>query len=396
MLARDARFVHLYSCGMIRPLDGMLVADFSRVLAGPTAAVLLADLGARVIKVERPGAGDETRAWGPPWAGSSSAYFEAANRSKESVALDFSDPSDLALARTLADRADVVLENYRTGALERFGLDAASVLERNPRAVYCSITGFGSTGEGATMPGYDFLVQAVGGLMSITGDAGGEPRKVGVAMVDLLAANHAAMGVLAALLHRERTGVGQHVEVALLSSLIASLANQAASYLATGAAPRALGNRHPSIAPYETLRCRDALLAVAVGNDAQFAALCGVLGDPALARDPRFATNPARVEHRDALQAALEGLLAVDDAGSWATRMLGAGVPAGTVNGIDEALALARRLGLEPTVDVGPEHPPQLAHPLRYSGFTPAAPTPPPALDEHGDAVRAWLASAAD
>lgn len=396
MLARDALFVHLYSCRMIRPLDGMLVADFSRVLAGPTAAVLLADLGARVVKVERPGAGDETRSWGPPWAGSSSAYFEAANRTKESVALDFADPGDLALARALADRADVVVENYRTGALTRFGLDAASVLERNPRAVYCSITGFGSTGEGAAMPGYDFLVQAVGGLMSITGDAGGEPRKVGVAMVDLLAANHAAMGVLAALLHRERTGAGQHVEVALLSSLIASLANQAGSYLATGTAPRALGNRHPSIAPYETLRCRDALLAVAVGNDLQFAALCGVLGDPALARDPRFATNPARVGHRDALQGALEALLAVDDASVWATRMLGAGVPAGTVNGIDEALALARRLGLEPTVDVGPEHPPQLAHPVRYSGFAPAGPTPPPALDEHGAAVRAWLGAPAD
>lgn len=377
---------------MIRPLDGMLVADLSRVLAGPTAAVMLADLGARVVKVERPGAGDETRAWGPPWAGSSSAYFEAANRSKQSIALDFGDPDDLALAHELVDRADVVLENYRTGALARFGLDAASVLARNPRAVYCSITGFGSTGEGAAMPGYDFLVQAVGGLMSITGDAGGEPRKVGVAMVDLLAANHAVMGVLAALLHRERAGgTGQHVEVALLSSLIASLANQAGSYLATGVAPRALGNRHPSIAPYETLRCRDELIAVAVGNDAQFAALCAVLGDPALASDPRFATNPARVEHRDTLQHALETLLAVDDAAVWATRMLGAGVPAGTVNGIDGALALARRLGLEPTVGVGPEHPEQLAHPVRYSAFAPAPPTAPPALDEHGAALRAWL-----
>lgn len=374
----------------------MLVADLSRVLAGPTAAVMLADLGARVVKVERRGTGDETRAWGPPWAGSSSAYFEAANRSKQSIALDFDDPDDLALARELVDRADVVLENYRTGSLVRFGLDAASVLARSPRAVYCSITGFGSTGEGASMPGYDFLVQAVGGLMSITGDAGGEPRKVGVAMVDLLAANHAVMGVLAALLHRERTGLGQHVEVALLSSLIASLANQAGSYLATGVAPRALGNRHPSIAPYETLRCRDELIAVAVGNDVQFAALCAVLGDPGLARDPRFATNPARVEHRDALQVALEDRLAADDAAGWAARMLSAGVPAGTVNGIDGALALARRLGLEPTVAVGPDHPEQLAHPVRYSAFAPAPPTAPPALDEHGAALRAWLAAPDD
>ena len=371
----------------------MLVADLSRVLAGPTAAVMLADLGARVVKVERPGAGDDTRAWGPPWAGSSSAYFESANRSKQSIALDFGDPADLATARALVDRADVVIENYRTGALERFGLDAASVLARNSRAVYCSITGFGSAGEGAAMPGYDFLVQALGGLMSITGDAGGEPRKVGVAMVDLLAANHAVMGVLAALLHRERAGgQGQHVEVSLMASLLASLANQASSYLATGQSPRALGNRHPSIAPYETLRCRDGMLAVAVGNDTQFAALCRELGDPALASDPRFATNPARVAHRDELEAALEALLVAADAAVWAARLLAVGVPAGTVNGIGEALALARRLGLAPTVAVGEGHPDQLAHPVRYSAFAPVAPTAPPALDEHGDAVRAWLA----
>lgn len=377
---------------MMRPLDGYLVADLSRVLAGPTAAVMLADLGARVIKVERPGTGDDTRSWGPPWAGSSSAYFESANRGKQSIALDFADPADLAVARTLVDRADVVIENYRTGALQRFGLDAESVLARNPRAVYCSITGFGSTGDGAAMPGYDFLVQALGGLMSITGDAGGEPRKVGVAMVDLLAANHAVMGVLAALLQRERGGAGQHLEVSLMGSLLASLANQAASYLATGVEPRALGNRHPSIAPYETLRCRDGMLALAVGNDIQFAALCRELGDPGLAGDPRFATNPARVAHRDDLEAALETLLAADDAAAWATRLLRAGVPAGTVNGIGEALALARRLGLAPTAEVGEGHPAQLAHPVRYSAFAPVAPTAPPALDEHGDAVRAWLA----
>jgi len=371
----------------------MVVADLSRVLAGPTAAVMLADLGARVVKVERPGAGDDTRAWGPPWAGSSSAYFESANRSKQSIALDFAVADDLAVARALVDRADVVIENYRTGALERFGLDAASVLARNPRVVYCSITGFGSSGDGAAMPGYDFLVQALGGLMSITGDAGGEPRKVGVAMVDLLAANHAVLGVLAALLHRERAdGQGQHVEVSLLGSLLASLANQASSYLATGVEPHALGNRHPSIAPYETLRCRDGMLALAVGTDTQFAALCHELGDPVLADDPRFATNPARVEHRDDLEAALEVLLAADDAAAWATRLLAVGVPAGTVNGIGEALALARRLGLVPTVSVGEGHPEQWAHPVRYSAFDPAVATAPPSLDADGVAVRAWLA----
>lgn len=391
MLARDTIFVHLYSRRMTRPLEGMLVADLSRVLAGPTAAMMLADLGARVVKVERPGSGDETRAWGPPWAGSSSSYFEAANRSKQSIALDFADPDDRVLAHRLTDRADVVIENYRAGALERFGLDAASVLARNPRVIYCSITGFGSRGEGAAMPGYDFLVQAVGGLMSITGDVDGEPRKVGVAMVDLLAAKDAVMAVLAALLHRGQTGAGQHVEVSLLSSLIASLANQASGYLATGVPPRALGNRHPSIAPYETLRCRDGLLAIAVGNDAQFAALCAEVGEPGLATDPRFATNAARVEHRDALQARMEAALAVDNAAAWARRLLQAGVPAGTVNGVDEALTLARSLGLDPTVEVGAEHPAQLAHPVRYSAFAPAPPAAPPALDEHGAELRRWL-----
>lgn len=376
---------------MTRPLEGMLVADLSRVLAGPTAAVMLADLGARVVKVERPGSGDETRAWGPPWAGSSSSYFEAANRSKQSITLDFTDAADRELAMTLTNRADVVIENYRTGALERFELDAASVMARNPRVVYCSITGFGSRGEGASMPGYDFLVQAVGGLMSITGDDDGEPRKVGVAMVDLLAAKDAVMAVLAALLHRERTGVGQHVEVALMSSLIASLANQASGYIATGAVPRALGNRHPSIAPYETLRCRDGMLAIAVGNDAQFAALCAAVGEPELARDARFVTNSVRIGNRDELQRRLELHLAHNDAAVWAERLLSAGVPAGTVNSIDEALALARRVGLEPTVSVGPENPDQLSHPVRYSGFSPVPPTAPPALNEHGDDLRRWL-----
>ena len=224
-----------------RPLDGLVVADLSRVLAGPTAAVMLADLGARVIKVERPVTGDDTRQWGPPWirggpAGSSSSYFESANRSKQSIALDFGDDGDLRIARALVDRADVVIENYRSGALARHGLDAAAVSERNPRVVYVSITGFGS-GAGAELPGYDFLLQAVGGLMSITGQPDGPPTKVGVAVVDLLAAKDVVMGVLAAIIHREKTGRGQHVEVNLLSSAVASLANQASAYLTTGTSP---------------------------------------------------------------------------------------------------------------------------------------------------------------
>jgi crotonobetainyl-CoA:carnitine CoA-transferase CaiB-like acyl-CoA transferase len=373
-----------------RPLDGLVVADLSRVLAGPTAAVMLADLGARVIKVERPGTGDDTRRWGPPWAGSSSSYFESANRSKQSIALDFSDAAELRIAMALVDRADIVIQNYRTGALERHGLDAAAVLERNPRVVYVSITGFGS-GAGAALPGYDFLLQAVGGLMSITGQPGGEPTKVGVAVVDLLAAKDVVMGVLAAILHRGRTGRGQHVEVNLLSSAVAALANQASAFLATGISPGLLGNHHPSIAPYGAFRCGDQQLAIAVGTERQWAALTEVIGAPALAADPRFATNSARVENHAELVAELERGLTGDDVTGWIERMGDAGIPAGKVNDVSEALALATELGLEPTADVGGAHPAQLRHPVRYSGFTTVEPGAPPALDADRAAVLAWL-----
>jgi crotonobetainyl-CoA:carnitine CoA-transferase CaiB-like acyl-CoA transferase len=372
------------------PLDGLVVADLSRVLAGPSAAVMLADLGARVIKVERPVTGDDTRQWGPPWAGSSSSYFESANRSKQSIALDFGDPADLAVARALVDRADIVIENYRSGALERHALDAAAVRERNPRVVYVSITGFGS-GAGAELPGYDFLVQAVGGLMSITGHPDGLPTKVGVAVVDLLAAKDVVMGVLAAIVHRERTGRGQHVEVNLLSSAVASLANQASAYLATGTSPGLLGNHHPSIAPYGAFRCGDEQLAVAVGTERQWAALTGVIGAPELAGDARFASNAARVEHHPELVAELEARLAADDVTGWIARMAAAGIPVGKVNDVGAALALASELGLEPTVEVGADHPAQLRHPVRYSAFDPVAPVAPPALDADRAAVLAWL-----
>lgn len=374
------------------PLAGYLVADLTRVLAGPTATMMLADLGARVIKVERPGLGDDTRRFGPPWAGSSSSYFESANRSKESIALDFTDETDAALARELTDRADIVVENYRTGGLAPFGLDAAAVRARNPRAVYVSITGFGS-GAGAGELGYDFLLQAVGGLMSITGDPDGEPTKVGVAMIDLLTAKDAVMGILAAVLHRERTGEGQHVEVDLMSTAVASLANQASSYLATGVVPGRLGNRHPSIAPYETVRCRDGYLALAVGNDRQWAAVAQMIGQPGLADDERFATNGARVENHAAMIEQLEAGLAGEDVAAWIERMRAAGVPAGKVNDIGEALALAAEMGLEPLVDVGPDNPAQIRHPVKYSAFAPATPTAPPALDADGAALREWLSA---
>lgn len=376
-----------------RPLDGMLVADLSRVLAGPTATMMLADLGARVVKVERPEFGDDTRHFGPPWAGSSSAYFESANRSKESIALDFGDAHDLRVAHNLVDRADIVVENYRVGALAKYGLDVHSVRARNPSVIYASVTGFGSN-EGAHLPGYDFLVQAVGGLMSITGEPEGQPVKVGVAVVDLLTAKDAVMGILAALIHRDRTGDGQHIEVNLLSSLLASMANQASSYLSTQIAPTRLGNRHPSIAPYGTARCRDGYIAIATGNDRQWAAVAKALGDIGLSDDPLFVTNSQRVVNHAAMMERVERGLAHDDVDAWVTTFLDAGVPAGKVNDIGEALLLAERLGLEPRIAVGSGHPDQVRHPVWYSAFEPATARTPPALDADGAAVRAWLIDA--
>ncbi|HET8927458.1 MAG TPA: CoA transferase [Microbacterium sp.] len=378
---------------MTLPLDGVLVADFSRVLAGPLATATLADLGARVVKVERPGAGDDTRTWGPPWTENSASYFESANRSKESVALDLGDPGDVELARELARRADVFVENFRPGALDRYGLGYEHVRADNPGVVYCSITGFGA-GGGAHLPGYDFLVQAVGGLMSITGDpdeVGGTPMKAGVALVDVLTSKDATIGILAALHARAATGRGQRVEVNLLSSLLASLVNQASSYLTTGTAPGRLGNAHPSIAPYELLPCAGGSIAIACGNDGQFRRLAAVLGDESIADDARFATNAARVHHRPALVEALGEVLAAADADTWVQRLLQVGVPAGKVGSIADGFALASDLGLDPLVDVGPDRPAQVRHPVTYSDTPINEYTAPPRLGEHSDAVRRWL-----
>lgn len=375
---------------MTGPLDGLLVADFSRVLAGPLVTMTLADLGATVVKVERPGTGDDTRTWGPPWTDNSSVYFECANRSKQSVALDLAIPDDLAVAKALAARADVLVENFKDGTLARRGLDYDTVRAGNPRVVYCSITGFGSAG-GRDLAGYDFLVQAMGGLMSITGDAQGPPTKAGVALVDVLTAKDATIGVLAALAARERTGEGQRVEANLLSSLLGSLANQAATYLATGRSPDRMGNAHPSIAPYETLACADDLIAVACGNDAQFGRLAEVVGAPDLAVDPKFATNPARVAHRSDLVAALETRLALQPMDHWVERLTDVGVPAGRVGDIAAGFALAERLGLAPTVDVGPDAPPQVRHPVTYSATPVDHYRRPPRLGEHDAQVRRRL-----
>ena len=368
---------------MTAPLDGIVVADFSRVLAGPLATMTLADLGATVIKVERPGTGDDTRAWGPPWTGTSSAYFDGLNRGKYGIALDLGDPGDRATAVTLAARADVVVQNLR---LEPFDLGYASVSAVNPGVVYCSITGFGPS---ADLPGYDLLVQAVGGLMSITGTAGGEPLKVGVALVDVLTAKDATIGILAALHRRTSSGRGDHVQVNLLSSLLGGLVNQASGYLATGTPPGRTGNRHPSIAPYETLRCADGPIAVACGNDRQFGRLATVLGRPELASDPRFTDNPSRVAHRDDLAAALEEALAAGTAAQWERRLTAAGVPAGLVGDIGAAITRAASLGLDPLVPVGDGF--QVRQPVRFAEAHLPQAARPPALGEHTDLVRGWL-----
>jgi formyl-CoA transferase len=372
------------------PLEGVLVADFSRVLAGPIATMNLADLGATVVKVERPGAGDDTRSWGPPWSDHSSSYFDSINRSKRSVTLDLRDDGDRTLAHELARRADVFIENFRPGALERHGLGYEQVRAVNPRIVYASITGFGR-GVGAELMGYDFLVQAVGGLMSVTGEPDGDPTKAGVALVDVLTGKDATIGILAALTAREHSGEGCRVEVELLSSLLSSMVNQGQGYLQTGQAPQRMGNRHPSIAPYETLHCADGLLAVACGNDGQFARLATTLGAPELARDERFATNAARVGHREELVGALESKLAAADADTWQQRLTAADVPAGRVGDLADGFALAERLGLEPWSRAGGDGTPQVRHAVRYDAELTVPPSAPPRLGEHDAEVRAWL-----
>jgi crotonobetainyl-CoA:carnitine CoA-transferase CaiB-like acyl-CoA transferase len=332
-------------------LESVRIVDFSRVLAGPLATMVLADLGAEVVKVERPG-GDDTRAWGPPWdASGMSTYFQAVNRNKRSIVLDLRASADLRRARALLDGADVVVENFRPGVMDRLGLGYESAHAQNPGLVYCSITGFGA-GAGAELPGYDLLVQAVGGLMSVTGAADGPPQKVGVALVDVVCGLFASTGILAALRHRDRTGEGQRVELDLLTCLLAGLVNQSSAYTLAGEVAQRMGSAHPSIAPYELLPAAEGELIVAVGTDAQFAALCAVLGCAALAEDPRYATNAARVAARAPLRELLLERLARRPAGAWVAELTRAGVPAGQVNDIAGAFALAEQLGLQPIVEV--------------------------------------------
>ncbi|MFI1487161.1 CaiB/BaiF CoA transferase family protein [Streptomyces sp. NPDC020747] len=372
-------------------LDGLRIADFSRVLAGPYATMLLADLGADVVKVERPGIGDETRAWHPPADhDGTSTYFLGVNRNKRSVVLDLTTDAGLEQARALVAESDVLVENFRPGTMERLGLGRRELLARHPGLVYCSISGFGS-GEGAAIPGYDLLVQAVGGLMSVTGDEGGEPVKAGVALVDVITGLHASLGILAALRHRDATGEGQHVEVNLLSSLLSAMVNQASAFAVAGVVPGRMGNAHPSIAPYETFPAADRPIALAVGNDRQFAALAEAVGDPGLAVDDRFRTNTDRVAHRAELRDILSERLGVAGADHWSAVLLAAGVPAGPVNTLDEAFAFADKLGLPGIVDMpdpgadGAVGRPsrQVANPIALSGTPARYRLPPPRLGQH-------------
>ncbi|WP_182899078.1 CaiB/BaiF CoA-transferase family protein [Microbispora sp. H10830] len=378
------------------PLSGVLVADFSRVLAGPYATMLLADMGAEVVKVEGP-KGDDTRTWMPPVRGDVSTYYLGVNRGKRSIALDLRDSGDAKAARELARRADVLVENFKPGGLAKYGLDYSSVSAANPGVVYASISGFGS-GAGRDVPGYDLMVQAMSGLMSLTGDPGGPPYRAGISVFDVMAGNHAAIGILAALRHRDATGQGQHVEVNLLSSALTGLVNHSSAYVAGGVVPYRMGNAHPSVFPYEPLPTADNDIIVAAGNDGQFRKLCEVLGIPEIADDPRFARNADRTARREELRPILVGRLATRGALEWFELLVAAGVPCGPINTIDGGFAMAERFGLDPIVEVGEgdRAVPTTRHPIRFSATPVAYRLPPPELDEHGDELREWLTKEED
>ena len=388
------------------PLEGIKVLDLSRVLAGPWAGQLLADLGADVVKVERPGAGDETRGWGPPFLKDEegcdtreTAYFACANRGKRSLCLDFTRPDDLALLLRLSDRADIVLENFRSGDLARHGLDYASLKTRNQGLVYCSITGFGQTGPYAQRAGYDFLIQGMGGLMSITGRADGEPgagpQKVGVALTDVMTGLYATIAIQAALAERARSGLGQHIDLALLDVQIAALANQASNHLAGGSVPTRLGNAHPSIVPYQDFPTADGDMIIAIGNDGQFARFCTAIGRPQWSADARYADNEQRVAHRAQLVAEIRSITATRGTREWIAALEAVGVPCGPINRIDEVFAdpHVQARGTRVVVD----HPlagslSLVANPIRFSATPIAYRRPPPLLGEHREEVlRDWL-----
>jgi len=369
-------------------LDGIRVLDLSRVLAGPWATQMLGDLGAEIIKVEKPGVGDDTRAWGPPWlddpsgdpAKRRSAYYLSANRNKKSVAIDIASADGQALVRALALKSDVVVENFRRGGLARYGLDAASLRALDPRLVYCSITGFGQDGPRAAQPGYDLMIQALSGFMSITGEPDRDPQRAGVAIIDIMTGLHAVIAILAALRQREATGEGQVIDLALFDVAASVLANQALNYLVSGEPPVRQGNTHPNIVPYQSFATADGHLILAVGNDAQFARFVALAGHPEWGADERFATNAARVAHRDVLVAGIAAAMALRPTAEWSALLDAAGIPFGPINRIDQALADPQ--ALHRGLVRGDAAAPGIASPLRLSASSTGEATPPPFLGQ--------------
>jgi crotonobetainyl-CoA:carnitine CoA-transferase CaiB-like acyl-CoA transferase len=380
------------------PLAGIRVLDLSRVLAGPWCGQLLADYGADVIKVERPGSGDDTRGWGPPYWGDAAqgmaAYYLSTNRGKRSIAIDIASTEGAALVRRLAQDADVLLENYKVGQLAKYGLDHASLSALNPRLVYCSVTGYGQDGPYAHAAGYDFAIQATGGLMSVTGEKegtpGSEPQKVGVAVSDLFTGVYASGAVMAALIERGRTGRGRHIDAALLDVQVAMTSQQASNYMHSGKTPLRMGNAHVNIVPYQVFATKDGHIVIAVGNDGQFERFCTLAGHPEVAADPRYARNSSRVERRAELVPVMAAWMLERTTAQWVALLEPHAVPCAPILSIPDALAhpqvVARGMRVE-TDGI-----PMVATPMRFDGQRPVAPLAPPRLDEHGDAIRQALA----
>ena len=386
----------------MKPLEGVRVLDLSRVLAGPWATQLLADLGAEVIKVEKPGAGDDTRHWGPPWHQHRdekvAAYFLAANRGKRSVAIDFATEEGAALVRRMAGDADVLVENFKVGGLRKFGLDADSLRAAHPRLIYASITGFGQNGPYASRAGYDYIIQGMGGLMSLTGlpdgEPGGGPVRAGVAVADLFTGMYTASTILAALYRRERTGEGATIDLALFDAQLAMLANQASNALVSGRDPGRQGAGHPNIVPYQPFNASDQPIIIAVGNDRQFARLAAIVGHPEWADNPTFATNAARVAARETLVPMIAEVISTRPASEWLEQLEAAGIPAGPINTISQALADPQAVHRGARISAGGGalgDTPMVGSPIRIDGERSDSPLPPPALGEHGDLLRQWI-----
>ncbi|MGP1352155.1 MAG: CaiB/BaiF CoA transferase family protein [Parasphingopyxis sp.] len=372
-----------------KALSDIRVLDLSRVLAGPWATQMLGDLGAEIIKIEKPGIGDDTRGWGPPWHGEgedrTAGYYLAANRNKKSVAIDIAKPEGQKLIRDLAAQSDIVVENFKRGGLRKYGLDHESLRAANPRLICCSITGFGQDGPDADKPGYDLMIQAMSGFMSITGNADGPPRRMGVAMVDLTTGMNAAAAILAALYQRERTGEGQHIDIALFDVALSSLGNQALNYLVSGEAPGRTGNAHPNVVPYQPFETADGWIIVAVGNDSQFARFAALLGHGEMADDARYRTNGARVENRDTLIPPLAEAMKKRTTAEWTDALIVANVPFGPINTIEEAFAEPQAIHRGLSHEIAGV--PQVASPLRLGASPMDDATPPPALGQDTEAV---------